>query len=185
MLIVVTGGSGSGKSEYAENLAMSLGKRRVYAATMMVHDEEGRERVRRHRRMRENKGFHTLECPVDLETITAFGDTESAVVLLECMSNLVANEMFMPDGKNRSGEQTAKKILRGIQAVIGRCSHLVVVTNEVFSDGNTYDPGTEDYIRALGIVNCGLAAMADRVVEVVCGIPVDCLLQKGKELEKR
>lgn len=187
MLIVITGGSGSGKSDYAETLAVSLGERRIYAATMMVYDEEGRQRVRRHRAMRESRNFCTVECPVDLETIAAKEDGfDGAVVLLECMSNLVANEMFLPggsgtaDGEGRPVDETADKILKGVQTVLDRCRHLIVVTNEVFSDGNTYDPGTEAYIRALGQVNLKLAAMADRVTEVVCGIPVDYPGQEGK-----
>lgn len=182
MLIVVSGGSGSGKSEYAENLAVSLGEKRVYAATMMVYDEEGRRRVKRHRKMRESKDFSTVECPVDLERIADSGEIDSAVVLLECMSNLVANEMFPSGGENRTEAFVAAKILRGVQTVLDRCSHLIVVTNEVFSDGNTYDAGTEAYIGTLGQVNHELAAMADRMTEVVCGIPVDYLSQEEKEL---
>lgn len=181
MLILVTGGSGSGKSEYAENLAVSLGEKRVYAATMMVYDEEGRRRVERHRKMRESKAFYTVECPVNLEEVAEAGSMDGAVVLLECMSNLAANEMFPSGGENRTEAFVVEKILGGIQAALDRCTHLIVVTNEVFSDGNTYDEGTEAYIRVLGRVNQKLAAMADRVTEVVCGIPVDYLSQKEKE----
>lgn len=62
MLHVVTGGSGSGKSEYAEKLiAESALHRLIYVATMMVWDDEGRKRVRRHREMRSGKGFITIE----------------------------------------------------------------------------------------------------------------------------
>lgn len=185
MLIVITGGSGSGKSEYAENLAMSLGEKRIYAATMMVYDEEGRQRVARHRKMRENKQFHTVECPVNLEAIVDSQDTGDAVVLLECMSNLVANEMFSDDGEDRTGEWVSGKILEGVRTVISRCRHLVVVTNEVFSDGIPYSPETEAYIRILGQVNQELSAMADRMTEVVCGIPVDYPARMGKELIRR
>ena len=68
MLAVVTGGSGSGKSEYAEGLALQAEPgRKLYLATMMVWDEEGRQRVRRHRRMREGKQFRTEEVFSDLE----------------------------------------------------------------------------------------------------------------------
>ena len=49
---------------------------------------------------------------------------------------------------------------------------LVIVTNNVFEDGVCYDESTMNYIKAMGIVNIGLAAMAERVVEVVAGIPV-------------
>ena len=185
MLSVITGGSGSGKSEYAENLAMSLGEKRIYAATMMVYDEEGRQRVKRHRKMREDKRFCTVECPVNLETIVDSPDIGDAVVLLECMSNLVANEMFSADGGDRSGDWISGKIMDGMRTVISRCGHLVVVTNEVFSDGNTYSPETEAYIRVLGRVNQELADMADRMTEVVCGIPVDYPAGEGKELAIR
>lgn len=173
MLILITGGSGSGKSEYAESLAMSLGEKRIYIATMMVYDEEGKKRVERHQAMREHKNFLTLERPVNLDSLADSGVAKGAVVLLECMSNLVANEMFSSGDNMPSGDWAADKILHGINLLIGDCSHLVIVTNEVFSDGNTYEPETERYIRVLGTVNVRLAAMADRMTEVICGIPAD------------
>ena len=62
MIVLVTGGSGSGKSEYAEQLVMRFGDcRRFYVATMEVFGEEGREKVLRHKRLRRGKGFVTLE----------------------------------------------------------------------------------------------------------------------------
>lgn len=176
MLYVVTGGSGSGKSEYAENLTVSLGGARVYIATMQVYGEEGRQRVARHRRMREGKRFVTVECPVDLDQITEKTDLYSLisgnVILLECMSNLAANEMFSWDGGKKTAELVKDRILEGVKKLLNQCRHLVVVTNEVFSDGNAYDPETTEYIRCLGMINAALAGMADQVIEVVCGIPV-------------
>ena len=67
MFVLITGGSGSGKSEYAEGLALKLepGKK-LYLATMMVWDEEGRKRVSRHKKMREGKRFETVEIYSDL-----------------------------------------------------------------------------------------------------------------------
>lgn len=95
MMIVVTGASSSGKSAFAEQCLMGMGeKQRIYAATMIAWDEECRERIRKHRRMRKEKRFETVECPVDLER-TEF--PESSAVLLECMSNLAANEMYRED----------------------------------------------------------------------------------------
>lgn len=173
MLVLITGGSGSGKSEYAENLAMSLGEQRVYLATMIAYGEEGHKRVARHRKMREHKNFRTIECPVNLETIPDTGINADTVVLLECMSNLVANEMFPAGGESCTGREVADKILCGIERLIGRCGHLVVVTNEVFSDGNSYGCEMEQYIKTLGQINVRLASMAEQVTEVVCGIPID------------
>ena len=90
MFILVTGGSGSGKSEFAENIAMKLGGKMLYVATMKPYDDECLKRIERHRKMRDGKGFRTVECYTDLSEITESADT----ILLECMSNLTANVMF-------------------------------------------------------------------------------------------
>lgn len=63
MMILVTGGSGSGKSAFAEDCIVAFGNaRRIYIATMYPFDEESRKRVKRHQAMRQGKGFDTLEC---------------------------------------------------------------------------------------------------------------------------
>ncbi len=73
MLYIVTGGSGSGKSEYAEQTAVQCrngnGGTLWYLATMRIWDDEGRKRVERHRRMRAAKGFETIERYTGLETL--------------------------------------------------------------------------------------------------------------------
>lgn len=95
MLILVTGGSGSGKSAFAEQKAVSLaaGGELVYLATMQVYGEEGKKKVERHRQLRRGKGFETIERPVRVDRAEP---GEDATVLLECMSNLMANEMVFP-----------------------------------------------------------------------------------------
>ena len=99
MLILVTGGSGSGKSEYAENTAVRLAKEEglplYYIAAMKPYGEEGRRRVERHRRLRAGKGFETWERYMDLKGLAL---PKRGVALLECLSNLTANEMFEPEG---------------------------------------------------------------------------------------
>ena len=88
-----------------------------------------------------------------------------ANVLLECMSNLTANELYDPEG---GGEEA---VLRGVEALLSQCRHLTVVTNDVFSGGVAYGEGTLRYLRALARINRALAARADTVVETVCGLP--------------
>ena len=175
MFELIVGGSGSGKSAYAEGVAVSLAKKEglplYYIATMRPFGEEGRKRVERHRRLRAGKGFETIE------RYTGLGEQElpqRGVVLLECLSNLTANEMFEPEGAK---EETVEAVLRGVELLLGRCSHLVIVTNDIFSDGAEYDTITTLYQERLGIANQRLACMADRVTEVVCGIP---LQRKGR-----
>ena len=67
MIILVTGGSGCGKSTWAEKLVQSLPSgKRVYIATMQVFDRESEIRVQRHRAQRAGLGFRTIECEKDL-----------------------------------------------------------------------------------------------------------------------
>ena len=90
--------------------------------------------------------------------------------LLECMSNLTANEMF--SGEQPMDRQTViEKILRGVDVLRKQMDPLVIVTNNVFEDGIVYDSATMEYIEALGRINERLAAEADEVVEVTAGIP--------------
>ena len=109
MMAVVTGGSGSGKSAFAEDKILSLGQgKRFYIATMHPYDEESYKRVERHRKMRAGKGFETVECYTGLENLEF---PQDAIVLLECMSNLAANEMFEESG---AGADTVEAVLRGV-----------------------------------------------------------------------
>ena len=101
MFHLITGGSGSGKSEYAEQKLMEYAshskrnKKRYYIATMMPFGKETEEKIARHRRLRAGKGFETIECYTDLKKAAEILQTkETGSVLLECMSNLVANEMW-------------------------------------------------------------------------------------------
>lgn len=197
MITLIIGGSGSGKSAYAEDyvLAAATDLPKYYIATMQVYDAEGERKVERHRRLRAGKGFVTIEQPTDIGKAgikiagNAWNEQEKGdihevdgmdapneekqggVALLECMSNLVANEMF-------SGEQmpetdaVVRRVTEEIEALAKQLTHLVIVSNNVFEDGIAYDASTLRYIEALGRINTRLAELADHVVEVVAGIPV-------------
>ena len=172
MITLITGGSGSGKSAYAEKLLEEIKgvDEKYYLATMKIYGEDGRKRVERHRKMREGKGFLTIEQPVDIEDALKKMKKRRKAVLLECMSNLVANEMFQ-DKIYPAGEVT-KKILEGVKILEEETKEVIIVTNNVFEDGVIYDEGTMQYLKALGEINCALVAEADWAVEVVVGIPV-------------
>ena len=163
----MTGGSGSGKSAFAEDKILSLGQgKRVYIATMHPYDEESYKRVERHRKMRAGKGFETVECYTGLENLEF---PQDAIVLLECMSNLAANEMFEESG---AGADTVEAVLRGVRKLKSQVRHLVIVTNEIFSEAASYEGDTVRYQEYLGKINQKLGEMADQVVEVVYGIPI-------------
>ena len=166
MLTLVVGGAASGKSEYAERLVLQTALPRYYLATMQVWDAECAARVEKHRRMRTEKQFETLECPLHLGTVRL---PARGTALLEDLGNLTANELYDPAG---AGEAAASAILDGLDRLAAQCEHLVVVSNEVFSGGANYAGDTDRYLKALAQVNNALAARADAVVRVVCGIPV-------------
>ena len=199
MLHIVYGGSASGKPSYAESFAMSLqGEGRLlYIATMYPYkwntteiDPETMQRIERHRAMRADKGFDTVECYRHVEHIVA---KRQDVLLLECMSNLLANEMYLEQDSDDGGlaetmsevekagvgmsetlSPVSKKIVQALIDLSTRVQELVIVTNDVFSDGGslTYDESTREYVKNLAEINCALAREAATVTEVVCGIPV-------------
>ena len=105
MMTLVVGGAASGKSAYAERLIARLdAAHRVYLATMEPIGAEAAQRIEKHRAMREDGGFETVECYVNLLTVELPPDS---AVLLEDIGNLCANELFSPDG---SGEAAAESI---------------------------------------------------------------------------
>lgn len=182
MMILITGGSGSGKSVYAEAYIGTLSEncKKYYIATMQVFDKEGKNKVQKHRRMRAGKGFATIEQTVEIEKAIDKMKKDKGIektALLECMSNLTANEMFSEETP-KGREEVIEKIIRGIEILNKELTHLVIVTNNVFEDGGTYDETTMEYIRTMGSIGERLAKMADQVIEVVVGIPV--IVKEGK-----
>lgn len=175
MVIIISGGSGSGKSAYAEKKILSLRgvEPLYYLATMQIYDAEGKKKVERHRKLRAGKGFVTIEQPLNVGA-AADAVEERASVLLECMSNLIANEMFTnAEAGLPEASQVEVRVMDGVRRLAERTTHLVIVTNNVFEDGSSYDEGTMRYMETLGRINCRLAELADEVTEVVAGIPLE------------
>lgn len=177
-LILVYGGSGSGKSAWAEKTllaeaARTPGSRAVYLAAMESAGPEAASRIQRHRAMRARHGaeagldFVTVERPTDIGGAPVrAGD----FVLLEDLGNLLANEIWSPAGV---GPQNASAhILTGVHTILERASLLLIVSNDIFSDGVRYDESTTAYIRQLASLHRSLSAIAEQTVEVVCGIPL-------------
>ena len=184
MMELVTGGSGSGKSAYAESVI--CGKHRLlcettenaplyYIADMVPYGRETEKKIEAHRKMRAGKGFATLEWYVDLPGKISAPDSpelKGSCVLLECLSNLTANEMYEPAGAQNTGGDTPESVIKGVRMLKERCAHLVVVTNDVFRESVTDSEEMTAYKGNLGMINRALAEMADQVTEVVFGVPV-------------
>lgn len=182
MMELVTGGSGSGKSARAEEricaLHRALCKEKniriplYYIADMIPRGRETEKRIEKHRRQRAGRGFTTLEWYFDLpgklagEAGECPADLSGACVLLECVSNLTANEMYECGG---AGADTVNRIVKGVRMLRDRCAHLVVVTNDVFRESVPDSEEMTEYKKTLGAANRKLGLMADRVTEVVSG----------------
>lgn len=191
MMELVIGGSGSGKSAYAETAICREHCRSLeedkdaflyYIADMIPYGAETEKKIAHHREMRAGKGFQTLEWYYGLaEHITApdAPPLEGASVLLECISNLTANEMYEPKAAKIAA---AEAVIRGVRMLHERCRNLVVVTNDVFRESGSDSEEMVLYKKNLARINRALAEEADRVTEVVSGIPIQ-IREKGKSLE--
>ena len=171
MKVFVIGGSGNGKSAFAEKVAAKLGGKLIYIATMPIYSEEDLKVVERHHKLRAGRGFETLERP---ERICNFPDNRETV-LLECMSTHVANVMFgdgFEDLRSDPNVDWTKEIWAEVEPFFEREGNTIIVSAEVMRDGYTYDPGTDRYRKVLASINNKLAGAADLFVEVVCGIPI-------------
>ncbi len=207
MLILICGGSGSGKSEFAEQYAVQLaaGCEKYYIATMTAGDDESLLRIKRHRERR-GDDFITLERGRDVGALLD-EIKEGSVCLLECLGNLVANEMFGHGGVMTDAKTVADKVCAEVEALDQRAGHLIVVSNDIFSDvpvtmGDTsydnkssdhenhkdhddhddHDDSTYEYVKTMGMINRRLAKSADEVIESVCG---KTIYHKGKMFKEK
>ncbi len=209
-LYYITGGAGSGKSEYAEQLAerlhTELGGPLYYVATMnpAPRDADAAARIAKHQKRRAGRGYTTLECPTDIAQLRALltngsnqpdiadgalhmsetpapvlisqaedsshaggasADASRAVFLLEDLTNLYANEVYGTSGHPH-------EIVAPLLELRQQAGALIIVANELYSDGIHYGPETDRFLRDLADLAAALSAAADQVTEVVYGIPV-------------
>jgi adenosylcobinamide kinase/adenosylcobinamide-phosphate guanylyltransferase len=169
MIILVLGTPKSGKSLMAEELSLALNdSEKYYLATMRVMDQEGALRVEKHRKQREGKGFVTIERGREITgAVKDMAHPEAATVLLECVSNLVGNELFEnPVWRGMSAEQFADEMVDEIGQLAGAVHHLVIVSSVYPLSDPGYDEATVRYVTYLHAVNERLKALADEVREL-------------------
>lgn len=181
MIAFVSGGARSGKSRHAEALACALhaarGGRRWYLATARASDAEMAARIARHRRERDD-GWHTLEAPLALEAALAeVGEGDS--VLLDCLTLWASQWLYAGGGSEAEGEALLARL---IETARGRDIALVVVSNDLNEDLPPADAETWRYLAFLQRLHGRLAREADRVIEVVAGLPIDW--QSAGELDE-
>jgi adenosylcobinamide kinase/adenosylcobinamide-phosphate guanylyltransferase len=172
-LTLVTGGSRSGKSRYAQARAETSPAPRLYVATMPLIDEEMGERIARHRDGRAGRGWETAEEQCDLAgVLTVSGGFP--VRLVDCVTAWVSNLMYHAESAGRA--VTEEEIAERCGQVIAACRTLpgevIFVTNEVGMGLVPDNPVGRRFRDLAGRANQTLAEAADEVVLLVSGCPL-------------
>lgn len=161
-LTLVIGGAASGKSDFAESLAMHSTGPRHYIATAQAFDAEMTAKIERHKAARADAGWQTIEEP--LAVADALAALTGGVILIDCatlwLSNLMMNEADIADHTNQL-----------IEALAGQHPPIVIVSNEVGHGVVPDNKLARVFREEQGVLNRKLAAKADLVVQVTVGIP--------------
>ena len=160
MFILICGGNGSGKSHVAELISSQIDRPRYYAATMIPFGAEGEARKAKHIKARAGLGFYTVECPYNLSDVEC---EKRSLVLLEDLSNLLANGMF-----GCTPPLDAEGAMSQVRALHARCEYLLAVTIAGLT-GEGCDESTRDYVAKLNELNGMCASLADVVIEMRSG----------------
>lgn len=184
-IILITGGERSGKSLYAEKLALSLSESPVYLATARVWDEEFRQRVRIHKERRGKQWTNIEE-----EKYLSRHNLKGRIVLVDCVTLWTTNFFFdhkpdtMPANEGDTFETCqAKAGIRQVEATLqmvqdefkrltAQDATFIFVTNEIGMGGVSANDVQRRFTDLLGWVNQFIASQADEVILMVSGIPV-------------
>ena len=163
-IILVTGGQRSGKSSYAQKLALSLSANPIYLATSAVWDEEHRQRIERHKRDR-GPEWTNIEELKDLQKI----DVTGRIVVIDCVTLWSTNFFSETNG---DVELSLAAITERFEAFTQQNATFIFVTNELGLGGTSNNDLQRRFTDLLGWVNQHIAAASDEVVLMVSGIPV-------------
>ena len=178
MIILIIGGSKSGKSHLAQRVVKALAGDgspgcgpMIYWATMEPTDGEDRARIEKHIADRAGWGFETVERGRDIARLPIPCSREASV-LFDSVTALVTNELFggIGAGTEPDAEDAKRRSLEGLIRLSESVRHFVCVADDVFRDGFSFDGMTETWRRALAEVVRGFAEHADTVLEVSCGL---------------
>ena len=162
-IIMVTGGQRSGKSEFAEKLALSLSSRPTYIATSRIWDEEFKKRVERHKERRKNQWIN-IEEEKELSKHDVTGET----VLIDCCTLWATN--FFYDLKDVEKAKTTMS--EELDKFTSREATYIFVTNEIGLGGISINEMQRQFTDLQGWLNQRLAKIADDVYVMVSGISV-------------
>ena len=170
-IILITGGQRSGKSRYAEELALSLADNPVYVATAHVWDEEFRERVRQHQERRGPQWTNIEE-----EKFLSRNDLTSRVAVIDCVTLWLTNFFF--ENQNHDTHQVLDMVKAEFDRFTAQDATFIFVTNEIGSGGVSVDAVQRRFTDLQGWMNQYIASRADEVILMVSGIPVTVKSEK-------
>ena len=167
-IILITGGQRSGKSQYAEQMALDLSRHPVYMATAHVWDEEFAQRVRMHQQRRGSNWTNIEE-----ERFLSRHDVEGRVVLVDCLT-LWATNFFVDvqTGTERDINTVLSELKEEFDKLTAQDATFIFVTNEIGWGGTSSQPVQRHFTDLLGWLNQYVADRADRVFLMVSGLPL-------------
>lgn len=163
-IVLITGGQRSGKSSYAQQLALSLSSHPTYLATSRVWDEEFRQRVLRHQADRGPEWFNLEE-----EKYISQCDLEGRVVVIDCVTLWCTNFFFDNQGDR---DQSLAELKSEFDKLIQQNAYLIFVTNEIGLGGVSPDEIQRKFTDLQGWMNQYIASKAHEVILMVSGIPL-------------
>ena len=170
MIIYIYGGVSSGKSEYAEELISREFNKKIYLATMENTGEYAAKRVEKHLLQRKGKGFFTIEEPRHIKDLNIDEDDN---ILLEDLTNLLSNNLFNEAGLKNNFKEITEEIFSDIITLKDRCNSVFIVGNDIFSTERNQSKELDIFIDCLYSLHNKIIEVADRVIEVVYGLPYD------------
>ena len=166
-IILITGGQRSGKSTYAEKLALSLSENPVYMATAHCWDEEFRKRILRHQ---ENRGSQWTN--VEEEKFLSHHDVRGKVVLVDCLTLWATNFFFAEGVELPEVDGVLETMKAEFEAFVRQDATFIFVTNEIGLGGVSPNALQRRFTDLLGWLNQYVAKRADKVIMMVSGIPM-------------
>ena len=162
-VILITGGARSGKSRYAEELALSLSKTPVYVATAHVWDDEFRERVKKHQERR-GPEWTNIEEEKQLSKLNLTG----RVAVIDCITLWCTNFFF----EFQNVDKALDDLKREFNQFTAHDATYIFVTNEIGMGGVSENAVQRKFTDLQGWMNQYVASQADEVILMVSGIPV-------------
>ena len=170
MIVYIYGGVSSGKSEYAEELISKSFENKIYLATMGGAGSYAKQRIQKHLKQRADKNFLTVEEPKYLSNVN-INCVDN--ILLEDLTNLLSNNIFDKNGMKSDSKEITEAIFSDIIELEKRCNSLFIVGNDIFSTKRNQSKELDMFIDCLFSLHQKIIDIADRVVEVIYGLPYD------------